>query len=80
MGEGAKSGADRRDWLLSYLPRLVRWGGLSAREREFCIALLGRRRRRPGFVPSARQEQWLDDLVARFREAEFAAVREARHV
>lgn len=62
-----------RDRLVGWMPAVIRWDGLTAEERAFCISIAGRERRSPGFAPSEKQARWMGDLVARFQAATMGA-------
>ena len=56
------------DLLLHYMPIIMRSGGISDWERNFCISVVGAGKRR-AFTPSAKQIAVMQRIVDGFRES-----------
>jgi hypothetical protein len=67
----AKMSQAETDRLIHYMPILVRDGGVSDWEREFCASIIARSRR-AGFTPSAKQIGVMSRMVDAFQQRQLA--------
>ena len=55
------------DRLLGWVPTMLPWAGLDARERDFLVSVRARHKRDPAMRLSEKQAAWLGRIVDRFQ-------------